>query len=75
MNQHVKPEALAPETERTLSTLRLIYVRLGLIRHEIKDIGIALKNGRVSPEHAQMLAEQAAPGCFEVCADFGDGIQ
>jgi hypothetical protein len=56
-------------TSDVLSTLRLVSVRLGLIRAEINDIGIALKNGRIHPDYARMLAERAAPGCYDQCAE------
>jgi hypothetical protein len=55
--------------EHVLSVLRLVSARLGLIRDEINDIGIALKNGRIAPEYARMLAEQAAPGCYEAASE------
>jgi hypothetical protein len=65
MNKHVKPQE---STEHTLSVLRLVSVRLGMIRDEINDIGIALKNGRIHPDYARMLAERVAPGCYEAAS-------
>ena len=44
-------------------------VRLGLIRDEINDIGIALKNGRIAPEYARMLADRVAPGCYAAASE------
>jgi hypothetical protein len=66
VNKHVKPQESA---EHTLNVLRLVSVRLGLIRDEINDIGIALKNGRIAPEYARMLADRVAPGCFAAASE------
>lgn len=57
------------EREFTLAILRLVSVRLGLIRDTIHDIGIALKNDRLTPAYARALADEAAPGCFDACAE------
>ena len=57
------------EHEHVLCVLRLVYVRLGLIRDEINDIGIALKNGRIAPEYARILADRVAPGCYAAAAE------
>jgi hypothetical protein len=57
------------EDAHVLSVLRLVSVRLGLIRDEINDIGIALKNGRIAPEYARMLAERVAPGCYAAASE------
>jgi hypothetical protein len=59
----------ADTTPEVLSTLRLMSVRLGLIRDEINDIGIALKNGRIHPDYARMLADRVAPGCFAAASE------
>ena len=45
------------DIEHTLAVLRLVSTRLVLIRDEINDIGIALKNGRIHPDYARMLDE------------------
>ena len=66
MNKHVKPQK---STEHTLSVLRLVSVRLGLIRDEINDVGIALKNGRIHPDYARMLADRVAPGCYAAASE------
>lgn len=71
MNVHVSQNHLTTEAERTKHTidvLRLLYVRLGHIQSIIGDIGVALKNGRIDPDHARMLADSAAPGCFDAVA-------
>ena len=57
------------EDTHVLSVLRLVSVRLGLIRDEINDIGIALKNGRIAPEYARMLTERVAPGCYAAASE------
>ena len=59
----------ASETEFTLDVLRLVSVRLGMIRDEINDIGIALKNGRLHPDYARMLADGVAPGCYAAASE------
>jgi hypothetical protein len=72
MNAHVtKLAAVATDTEdaHVLSVLRLVSVRLGLIRDEINDIGIALRNGRIAPEYARMLADRVAPGCYAAASE------
>ena len=73
MNAHTKPpQAVSPlavtDPEHVLSVLRLVSVRLGLIRDEINDIGIALKNGRIAPKYARMLCDRVAPGCYEAAS-------
>jgi len=57
MTKHVipPPPCVTSDSDQVLSTLRLVSVRLGLIRAEINDIGIALKNGRIPPEYARAL--------------------
>jgi hypothetical protein len=78
MNKHLKPPSLCAssdtcEREDVLSVLRLVSVRLGGIRDEVNDIGIALKNGRIDPNYARALVDRVAPGCFDMCA--GDILQ
>jgi hypothetical protein len=67
MNKHVQTPI--DENESVLSILRLVSVRLGMIRDEINDIGIALKNGRIDPGYARMLADRAAPGCYAAASE------
>jgi hypothetical protein len=66
MNAHVKPPS---EREHTLSVLRLVSVRLQMIRDEVNDIGVALKNGRINPNYARALVDRVAPGCFDAAAE------
>jgi hypothetical protein len=66
MNKHVQTPI--DENESVLSILRLVSVRLGMIRDEINDIGISLKNGRIDPGYARMLADRVAPGCYDAAA-------
>jgi hypothetical protein len=66
MNKHVSPDSI--EREHVLSVLRLVSVRLGMIRDEVNDVGIALKNGRIDPHYARELVERVAPGCFDAAA-------
>ena len=67
MNKHVKPPG--DETESVLSVLRLVSVRLGMIRDEVNDIGLALKTGRIDPGYARMLADRVAPGCYAAASE------
>jgi hypothetical protein len=70
MNAHTTQFAAEGEDiKSTLAVLRLISTRLGMIRDEINDIGIALKNGRVDPRYARMLADHVAPGCYEAASE------
>jgi len=71
MSGHATELAAKAEDQdaHVLSVLRLVSVRLGLIRDEINDIGIALKNGRIAPEYARMLADRVAPGCYEAASE------
>jgi hypothetical protein len=71
MSAHATKLAAKPEDKESadvLSVLRLVSVRLGMIRDEINDIGIALKNGRIHPDYARMLADRVAPGCYDAAA-------
>ena len=73
MNKHVKATSFCAssdtsEREDVLSVLRLVSVRLGLIRDEVNDIGIALKNGRINPNYARALVDRVAPGCYDAAA-------
>jgi hypothetical protein len=57
------------EHEHVLSVLRLVSVRLGMIRDEVNDIGLALKAGRIDPGYARMLADRVAPGCYDAASE------
>ncbi len=55
MNAHVKaPQAAAhpAETEWVLARARAISLGMRLVQAEIEEIGISLKNGWITPEHA-----------------------
>jgi hypothetical protein len=68
-SRQIEPPAFAESAENTLAILRLVSVRLGMIRDEVNDIGIALKNGRINPNYARTLVDRVAPGCFDACAE------
>jgi hypothetical protein len=69
--KHVKATSSCDTRERedVLSVLRLVSVRLGLIRDEVNDIGIALKNGRINPNYARALVDRVAPGCYDAASE------
>jgi len=62
-------KAADQEHEHVLSVLRLVSVRLQMIRDEVNDIGLALRNGRIAPEYARMLADRVAPGCYAAASE------
>jgi hypothetical protein len=67
MNAHVPAFKIsAPDSEYLLAALRCTSQRLKLIDHEVIQIGVALKGGLISPQHAIAWCEQVAPGCLDV---------
>jgi hypothetical protein len=52
MSAHVTTPAEANEVEWVLARARLMSAGLRLVQFEIDEIGISLKNGWITPEHA-----------------------
>ena len=67
MNAHVKP----PEqnAEYVLTSLRCVSQRLKLIDQQVIQIGVALKNGLITPGRAVALCDEVAPGCMELMSE------
>jgi hypothetical protein len=66
MNAHVPPTALAGQNaEYVLTSLRCVSQRLKHIDQQVIQIGVALKNGLITPDRAVALCELVAPGCIE----------
>jgi hypothetical protein len=70
MNAHVSPPATAGQNQGyVLTSLRCVSQRLKLIDQQVIQIGVALKNGLITPGRAIALCEQVAPGCFELMSE------
>ena len=67
-----KPEI---DSEFALAALRTVVARLRLIESEVTEIGLALKQGTISPRTAMNLIEEVAPGCFGVVVASMGGTQ
>jgi hypothetical protein len=70
MNAHVPPTAIAGQnTEYVLASLRSVSQRLKHIDQQVIQIGVALKNGLITPSRAVALCEMVAPGCVELMSE------
>jgi hypothetical protein len=67
MNMHAPPPV--SDTEYVLAALRCTSQRLKLIDHQVIQIGVALKQGLITPGRAVAWCEEVAPGCIELAKE------
>jgi hypothetical protein len=56
------------DKDYAVQIMRTISARLGLIREEVNQIGLAVTQGRIRPDIGLTLVEQIAPGCADAVA-------
>jgi hypothetical protein len=75
MNAHIKPDAKAAN-EWVLARARVMSAGLRLVLFEIDEIGISVKNGWITPEHAarDLAALEQVP-CYAASVFYSEGAQ